>query len=70
MAHEKSETVKIGNRWFNRTTVGSDKGRILGRKDGFATMEDAVRAAKKRSASFLVPRRKPGRSARVLTGKE
>ena len=37
MAHEKSETVKIGNRWFNRTTVGSDKGRILGRKDGFAT---------------------------------
>ncbi len=70
MGHENSETVRIGKRWFNRDTVGADKGRILGPKDGFPTKEAAVTAAKKRSASFLKPRRKPERRARLLDGTE
>ncbi len=49
MAHELSETVKRGSRWFNITTVGSGKGRILGNKKGYKTMKIAVGAAKKRS---------------------
>ena len=61
MAHEKSETVKIGNRWFNRDTVGADKGRILGNKSGFTTMKEAVSAAKRRSESSSVPKRNPRR---------
>ena len=52
MAHEKSETVKIGKRWFNRDTVGKDKGRILGSRSGFATAKEAVSAAKARSKRF------------------
>ncbi len=49
MAHEVSETVKIGKRWFNRDTVGKNKGAILGNKKGFDTMRKAVIAADKRS---------------------
>lgn len=59
MAHEKSETVKRGSRWFNIDTVGKDKGRVLGNQKGFATSQEAVSAAKKRSQSFNVPKRKP-----------
>ncbi len=65
MAHERSETIKIGRRWFNRDTVGVDKGRILGNERGFSTMKEAVTAAKKRSRGFKapprIPRRKPKR---------
>ena len=62
MAHEKSETVKIGSRFFNRDTVGKDKGRILGNQKGFATMREAVSAAEKRSKRFdTPPRRNPWR---------
>ena len=51
MAHERSETVKIGKRWFNRDTV-TDKGRILGSQKGFKTQREAVSAAKARSRRF------------------
>ena len=73
MPHENSETVKIGNRWFNRATVGTAK-RLLGtplqRKKGFATMKEAVAAAEHRSDNFKLPRRKPDRSARILSSKK
>jgi len=56
MPHENSATVKRlvdGKvRWLNIDTVGSNKGRILGSKNGFATQREAVRAAVKRSNSF------------------
>ncbi len=62
MAHEKSETVKIGKRWFNRDTVGPDKGRVLGNKAGFSTMKEAEGAAERRSRiAGTLPRRKPSR---------
>ena len=64
MSHENSETVKIGTRWFNRATVGTAKRRLgtpLQRTSGFATMKDAGSAAKRRSAGFKVPKRKPRR---------
>ena len=62
MGHENSETVRIGGRWFNRATVGTAKRRLGSpsqRKAGFATMKDAVAAAKRRSAGFKLPKRKP-----------
>ena len=64
MGHENSETVRIGKRWFNRATVGTAKRRLGSpsqRESGFATMKEAVSAAKKRSADSKPPRRKPKR---------
>ncbi len=61
MAHENSETVKIGKRWFNRATTGTAK-RILGPKGGFSTRQEAVSAAKQRSQNFKLPKRKPKRT--------
>ena len=64
MGHENSETFKKGDRWYNRATVGTAK-RLLGnpsqRKAGFATMKEAVSAAKRRSDSTQTLRRKPKR---------
>ncbi len=59
MSHEKSETVKIGKRWFNRDLRGAR--RILGNKKGYATMKEAITAAERRSRDFKLPRRKPRR---------
>ena len=52
MAHEKSETIQKGKRWYNLDTVGLDKGRVLGSKKGYSTMEEAVDAAKRRSKRY------------------
>ena len=60
MGHENSETVKIGTRWFNRSNAGAPK-RILGNKQGYATMKQAVAAAKQRSKNFRLPKRNPRR---------
>jgi hypothetical protein len=51
MSHEKSITVsnKAGTSWWNEGTVGKSKGKKLG--GTYKTMESAVSAAKKRSAS-------------------
>ena len=52
MGHEKSKTVEIDGRWYNLDTSGTDKGRILGNKKGYATSEKAVGSAKRRSRLY------------------
>ena len=52
MSHEKSDTYRRKDgRWYNRDTVGSNAGRTLGNPTGYATMEEAVAAAKGRSGA-------------------
>jgi len=59
MAHEKSITkpalTREGIRWFNYDTVGPNAGTILGSKSGYATVGEAVAAAKRRSDAYIKP---------------
>lgn len=52
MSHEKSETIKKGGRWYNVDASGTDRGRILGNRQGYATAAEAVKAAKRRSGKY------------------
>ena len=52
MSHENSVTVQQDGRWFVKDNSGDNKGKILGAKKGYDTLEQANSYAKNRSENF------------------